>query len=133
MIKGLGRQYTIRQIPTPQLPLLKFLPIFHCPARVGDTNGTTDHVGNGENFKNLLGRDAEFVAFAEVIFDAVVATQHHRSHEAEHFFGAYIERAFLVSLIVEAPKSFDDFVVVRQNALVHAGAVIIEFSNERHG
>ena len=121
------------RFPNPQLLLLKFLPILHRAAGVGDANRTADHIGDRKNFKNLVSGDAEFVAFAEVIFDAIVATQHHGRHETEHFFGAHIERTFLISLVVEAPKSFDDFVVVRQNALVHASAVVIEFSNERHG
>ncbi len=112
---------------------LQFLPILHRAAGVGDANGTADHVGDRKNFKNLVGGDAKIVAFAEVIFNAIIAAQYHGGHEAEHFFGTHIECTFLISLIVEAPKSFDDFVVVRQNAIVHAGAVIIEFSNERHG
>ncbi len=114
------------------MPFLQFFPIFHRSARVRDANGAADHVGDRENFKNLVGGHAEFVAFAKVIFDAIVAAQHHRGHETEHFFGFYVERAFLVSLVIETPKAFDNLVVVRQNALVHAGAVVVEFSNERH-
>ena len=92
-----------------------------------DTDRTADHIGDGENFKNLIARDAQLVAFTEVVFDTVVAAQHHGGNEAQHFFGFYIERAFLIGLVIEAPETFDDLVVVGQNALVHAGAVVVEF------
>ena len=99
---------------------------------MGDADGAADHVGHREDFKYLIGADAEFVAFAEVVFDAVIAAQYHGSHKTEHFLGFYVEGALLVSLVVEAPEAFDHFVVLCQNALVHAGAVVVEVCNLRH-
>lgn len=96
---------------------------------MGDTNGAAHHVGYGENFKNFVGGDTQFETFAEVVLDTIVAAQNHGSHETEHFFGAYIKSAFLVRLVVEAPETFDYFVIVRQDAVVHAGTVVVEFLN----
>lgn len=94
-----------------------------------NTNGAAHHVGDGENFKNFVGGNTKFVTFAEVVFDAIIAAQNHGSHEAEHFFGTHIEGTLLVRLVVEAPETFDHFVVVRQDAVVHAGTVVVEFLN----
>lgn len=95
-----------------------------------DADGTADHVGYCENFVDLVGADAEFVAFAKVILDAIVAAKYHGCHKPQHFLGAHIEGAFLVGLVIEAPESLDHFVVVCEDALVHAGAVVIEFLYE---
>lgn len=106
---------------------LQFIPKFDRAAGVRDANRAADEVSNCKNFKNLVARNAQFVALAEMILDAIIAAQHHRSDQTKHFFGLHIERTFLVSLVVEAPKSFDDFVVVSEDALVHPGAVVVEF------
>jgi hypothetical protein len=109
--------------------LYKFFPVFHSPTRMWDTDGTADHIGHGKYFVYLVGIHAQFVAFAEVVFDTIVAAQHHRGYEAEHFFGGYVEGTFLVGLVVKTPKAFDYLVVVCQNPLVHALAVVVEFFN----
>ncbi len=48
--------------------------------------------------------------FSEVIFDAIIATQHHGSHQAEQFFGTQIKCALLICLIVETPKALYHYI-----------------------
>jgi hypothetical protein len=97
-----------------------------------DADRPADHIGDGEHFEELVGIDAHFVAFFEVVLDAVITAQYHRGDEPQHFLGTRVESALLVGLVIEAPEAFDDLVVVGEDALVHAGAVVVEFLNSVH-
>jgi len=90
-------------------------------------DSAADYVGHREDLVHLLRGDAQLVAFPEVILDAIVATKHHRRHEAEHFLGGFIEGAVFVGIGVEVPKPFHHQVVLTQNHFVHPFAVLVEF------
>jgi hypothetical protein len=94
---------------------------------MGYADGTADHIGYGKNFEDLIGRYAQFMAFPQVVFDAVIATQYHGSNQTKHLLGGYVKRPFLVGLVIQTPESFDYFVVVGKYALIHSGAVVIKF------
>jgi hypothetical protein len=99
---------------------------------VRNTDGATHHIGHCENLEDLFGGDIEFMAFAEVILDTIIAAQHHGSYQSEHLLGLHIECSLLIGLVIETPEAFDNLVVLRHQTVVHAGAVIVELFYDRH-
>lgn len=67
------------------------------------------------------------MALAQVVFDAVVTAQDHGGHQTQQFLCADVKRPGLVGLVIQAPKSFDYQVVLRQDPVVHSGAELIKF------
>jgi len=43
----------------------------------------SDQVGYGKHFKYFLSSGIQFIAFAQMILDTIIAAQDHRSNEAE--------------------------------------------------
>jgi hypothetical protein len=54
---------------------------------MGNNNGSAYHVTNGKQFEEFGACYTEFMAFAEMIFNAVIAAEYQRSNQAHHFFG----------------------------------------------
>ena len=95
-----------------------------------DHDRSTDNIGDGKNLEDLLAGDAKLVAFAEMVFHAIVATQHHGSHKAEHLFRLRRKRAVLVRIRIEIEEPFEHEVIRIENAFVHFRAVIVEVVDE---
>src|SRR5690606_39071070 len=96
----------------------QLFPILNRPPRMRDTDRTAHEVGDGKHLKNLLGRHAKLMASAEVVTDAVIATEHHRSDETEQFLGLHVERAILVGCFIQSKKTVEGFVVLGEDFLV---------------
>jgi hypothetical protein len=107
--------------------LLQQVPVFDGATGMGYYNGSANDVGYRKNLQHF--RRAHFLleAFFEVVFDAVVAAQHHGSYQAQHLFGTRIQCSIGIGVGIEVKQSFDDQVVGTQQALIHFGAVIPEF------
>jgi len=97
-----------------------------------NTDRAPYEIGNGEYLKEFLAVQAQFVASAEVIPDAIVAPEHHGGNQAKHFLGLRVQGTGLISLMVEAPEPSDDRVVLRQQPLIHGGPVCVEFVYHVH-
>ena len=97
---------------------------------MGNDDRSADDIGHSENFEDLFARDAELVAFAEMVFHAIIAAQHHRSDEAEHFFRLRGKRAVLVRIRIEIEQALEHEVVRTENAFVHFRAIIVEVVDE---
>jgi len=66
------------------------------------------------------------MAFAQVVFNTIVATQNHRSYQAQHFLGFHIQRAFGIGGGIQCEKAFDIGIGRLHDAFVHPGAVSVE-------
>jgi hypothetical protein len=61
-------------------------------------NGAAHDIGYSKNFIYLVGIYTGIKAFAEVVFDTIVATQYHTGHQAQHFLCFYIQGAIGVGI-----------------------------------
>ena len=111
---------------------LQCLPILRRAAGMGDDNGTTHNVCHGKDLVHLIGRDTLIVAFAKVILDAVVATEHHAGHEAQHFLGAHGQGALGIGIGIEIEEAVDDLILLAEDHLIHLSPVVVEFFNLVH-
>ena len=121
---GKGHNFLISQFLNFQ-----FLPILHRPAGVRDADGATHEVGHGKHLEDFGTGDANLVASAEVVADAVVAAEHHRGYEAEQLLGFYVERPGFVGGFVEGKKAVERLVVLGKYLFVHLRPVVVEFGN----
>jgi hypothetical protein len=113
------------------LTLYQLLPKFSAPARVRDHYGAAHYVGHSEDFVNFFCGNALFVAFTQVVLDAVVAAEHHTGYQAQHFFCLYRQRAFGIRIRIQVKKPVDDFVVFAEDHLIHFGPVVVEFLHHK--
>jgi hypothetical protein len=67
------------------------------------------------------------MGFFQMVLDAIVAAQYHRTSQADHFLGFYFQGPFGVGIAVQIEKALDDLVVLRQYALIHPATIVIEF------
>lgn len=94
-----------------------------------DTDRSAHEIGDRKHFVHFVAAYAQFEAGAQVIADAIVAAQDHGGDKTEELFGLLVQGAILIGLVVEAEKAFEDLVVLRQDLLVHLGAVFVEFGD----
>src|SRR5688572_21368272 len=78
------------------------------------------------------GSETNFLASAEVILDAVIASQHKRTGQPDQLFRLYIERAFLVCIRIQVEETFEDQVIGREDFFVHATAIAVELVYKVH-
>ena len=52
--------------------------------------GATHNIGNRKYFIHLICRYTQIMRFTQMIFNAVIATQHHAGNKAKHFFCFFI-------------------------------------------
>jgi len=116
----------VKNFRTHILLILQFFPVFHCPAGVRNHNGSANQVRYRKNLENLIGCHAKFVAFSQMIFDAIVAAKHHRRNQAKHFLGFGAQSTVLVGQCVDTVNAFHYFVICRHDFVVHPGAVVVK-------
>jgi hypothetical protein len=71
--------------------------------------------------------NAGLVAFAKVVFNAIVAAQYHTGNQAKHFFGFYIKRATGIAGGIQREEAFDISVGSFHYPIVHPGAIAVKF------
>jgi hypothetical protein len=108
----------------------KFFPVFGSSAGMRDDNGASDNISHGEYFVQLFRGDPELMTFAEVIFNAIVAAQHHAGYQAKHFLGLFIKRTIFIGISVEVPQPFHYQVILAQYHFVHPRPVVIEIIHQ---
>jgi hypothetical protein len=67
------------------------------------------------------------VALAQMIFNAIVATQYHRGYQAQHFFGFYVQSAIGIGGGIKRKKTFDIGIGTLHNPVVHSVTVVVKF------
>src|SRR4051794_8994443 len=98
---------------------LEAIEEIHRPAQVRDHDAAADHQADRERLEQFGAAGPRVLALGDVVADAVVAAQHHRSHQAEQFLGLHVQRAGLVGLGVEREEAADDLVGLGEDAIVH--------------
>ena len=93
---------------------------------MGNRDRSTDHERHVKGVKKLISRHADRDALLDVISDAVVTTQHRRTHEAHQFFGLLVERAVFVSLRIECEEPLEAEMTAAKQLFIHRRAVTVE-------
>jgi hypothetical protein len=115
-----------------KLLLFEAFPILNSATSMRNYNRSPNNIRYSERFEYFVFCYTQFVAFSEVILDAIITTQDHRGDQSEQFFGLHRKCAFLVSIGVEVEKAFENEVVLGKDFLIHAGAVVVEVCYESH-
>jgi hypothetical protein len=72
------------------------------------------------------------MAFAQMILDAIITSQHHAGHQAQHFLGLDVQCPFLIGIGVEVPQAFHHQIALAQDDIIHPFSVFIEFVYDTH-
>lgn len=105
-------------------------PVFRSPACMRNDDGAANDIGHCKDLVQLGCGNTLLIAFAQVVFDAVVAAQHHAGHEAQHLLGLRAQRPFFISVGVEVPEPFHHQVVLAEDHFIHSRAIVIELLNQ---
>jgi hypothetical protein len=99
-----------------------------------DNDRATYQICYHKHFVHLIVLYAGFVAFAEVVFNAIVAAEYHGGYKAKHFFCFYIQGAIGIGGGIEREETFDIGIGRFHYPVVHFGTIGFKVVNEfSHG
>src|SRR5690606_3104832 len=127
------RALHLRSSSRSRLNMIQFLPVFKSPAQMRNYNGTSNKGGKSHRLVYLFGAKTSFVAFSEVISDAVVASQDKRTGQTNKLLRADVEAPFCVCIRVEVKDPFNKQIIRTQNLFVYPAAICIEVFYLSHG
>src|SRR5688572_16824309 len=87
---------------------------------------SADHERDVEGVEKLFACYTDRGALLDVISNAIVTTQHCRTHEAHQLFGLLVERAVFVSLRIEREEPLEAEMTAAQQLFIHRRAITIE-------
>lgn len=99
---------------------------------MGDDDGAANNIGYREYLINLICSQSQFMAFAQMILDAIIATQYHAGHQAQHFLGLHVQCSFLIGIGIQVPKALHHQIALAQDDIIHPFPVFIEFVYDAH-
>jgi hypothetical protein len=92
-------------------------------AEVRDHDTSTNNQRHIETVVELVIVPASIDTLLQVVVDAVIATQHCRCDQAEHFLGFAVKRTVFVGGAIQPEETLDAGVIDVANTFVHALAV----------
>jgi hypothetical protein len=120
------RQYLLKEL-TCCLSRGQRFPVLGGSARMRYYYGAAYYIGYGKYLVHFIGIDALLMAFAQVIFNTIIAAQHHAGYKSQHFLGAGAERPLGISIGVQVEEPVDDLVLLAEDDFIHLRPVIIKF------
>ena len=90
-------------------------------------DGSTHDIGYCKKFIHFFRVYAQFVRFAQMVFNTIIAAQYHAGYEAKQFLGFYIQCTGGVSVGIQIPQSFNNKIILIKNYLIHSRSVLIKF------
>src|SRR5687767_11817289 len=77
-----------------RLNMLQFSPKFKSSSQVRNNNRSSDEGGNPHSLIYFRGGKSHFLAFSQVIFNTIIATQHQRTSQSDQLLAFNIQVAF---------------------------------------
>ena len=72
------------------------------------------------------------MALPQMVFDAIITSQNHAGHQAQHFLGLHVQCPFLIGIGVEVPQALHHQITLAQDDIIHPFPVFVEFVYDAH-
>ena len=107
--------------------LLPAPPKLRSPAGMGYHYGAAHYIGYREYLVHFFGTQPLFMAFNEVVLNAVVAAQYHAGHQAQHLLSLNTQSPFGICIGIEVKEPVDHLILLAEYHLVHLAPVVVKF------
>ncbi len=93
-----------------------------------DANGAADKIGDSEYLIHLIAGDAQFVAGAEVVPDAIIAAKHHGGYQTQELLGFGVQRTILIGVGIQIEEALEHLVILSEDFFIHLRPIVVKFS-----
>jgi hypothetical protein len=100
---------------------------FHGMAQMGDDDTAVNDQGDIEGIIQFFIRPPRVHALDDVIINAIIAAQYHRSNQTQQFFGFSIQSTVLISICIQVEETLNPQMLYIGDTIIHFTAVCLKF------